>query len=171
METRFIGIFRWVLYGILLFFVAVIQRVVLGNAVIWGSTISLLPVAVAAVACQNGHEDGATFGLAVGLFWSFLGQASGAAFILFLTLGAMISGWVCTHYWTRGLGATFLLGLLCLVLCEGGIVVQKLYMRDVLPPNFGELVLIQIGISCVWAPVFWGLSRGVERVVERWKKS
>lgn len=171
MEHRFIGIFRWILYGFFLFFVAIVQRVVLGDFMVWGTTFSLLPVAVAAVACQNNHQDSALFGLCVGLFWSFLGQASGAGYILFLTLGAMVSGWVCTHYLTRGLGATILQGAFCLAICEGGIVLQMLYMNQALPPQFWQLVLIQIGVSTVTAPVFWALSRLVERTVDSWKKS
>ncbi len=170
MEKRFYGVFRWILYGFLLFCVAVIQRVILGNVAVFGTTLSLLPVAVAAVACQNNHQDGALVGLAVGLFWGILGQSSGAAFILFLTIGGALAGWFCTHYMTRGIGATTLLSALCLALCEGGIVVLKLYMGDVLPPHFLQLVLIQILASCLVAPLLCLLCRGVERMVEKWKR-
>lgn len=171
MKVHYIGFFRWVLYGILLLAVALVQKVILGNVVFWDTTFSILPVAVAAVACQNNHENSGIFALAVGLFWACMGQSSGAAFILFLPIGALISGWVCTHYLTRGLGSVILMGVLSVALCEGGIVLQRLYMGETLPAQFWQLVLQQIVISSLFAPLFWALTKGVERLVEFWKKS
>ncbi|MFI3313029.1 MAG: hypothetical protein R3Y62_04010 [Eubacteriales bacterium] len=171
MKVHYIGLFRWILYSVFLLLVAVVQKVVLGNVTLWGTTFSILPVAVAAVSCQSDHESSGIFGLAVGIFWACLGQSSGAAFTLFLPIGALLAGWFCTHYLTRGMGAVLLLGALAVALCEGGIVLQKLYMNEQLPDHFWQLVLRQIVISSLFAPLFWAITKGVERLVGHWKKS
>ncbi len=170
-KQRYWLVLRWVFYGFFILFVALLQTVFLGNSYFFGTKLSLFPIGVVAVACQCDHESSGFFALGAALFWSFLGQDNASGYCLFLPLAAMVSGWICSHYLTRGWGATFLLAVGCLLLCEGGLILVRLYMNLPLPADHWVLLGKQVLFSSLFAPLFWLVASSVERTVLRWKLS
>ena len=136
-----------------------VSTVILGNRTFFGAKLSLVPVYVTCVACWEGHEAGGFFALACALVWALSGASGGAVFVLTLPVAAVVAGFFCTTYLTRSLLPAMAGCLLALALCEGGVLVQRLYMDAALPSNAPALLAVTVGLSMVTAPVQWWLVR------------
>ncbi len=161
MAHRYRKILKWTLYSLGLLVVVLLNTVVLGNRTFLGAKLSLVPVYVACVACREGHESGSVFALAAGLLWALSGVEDGAMFVLMLPLAAVIAGYFPATYLTRTLLPALPGCLLALVLCEGGVYLQRLYMDAPLPSNALALLGLQIAFSMITAPLFWWLTRWI----------
>ena len=159
MVQRYRTILKWALYGAGLLLVMLLNTVVLGSRMFLGTKLSLVPVYTACVACREGHESGCCFALAAGLAWALSGAEGGAAFVLMLPLAAVPAGYFPSTYLTRTLLPALGGCLLTLVLCEGAVFLQRLYMGAALPANAPALLGLQIGFSLIPAPLFWWLTR------------
>ena len=159
MSHRYRTVLKWTLYSLGLLLVLLVNTVVLGGRTFLGTKLSLLPVYAACVACREGHESGGVFALAAALLWALSGVEGGAVFVLMLPLAAVIAGYFPATYLTRTLLPALGGCLLTLVLCEGAVFLQRLYMGAALPANAPALLGLQIGFSLIPAPLFWWLTR------------
>ena len=151
-------ILRWSLYSAGFLLVVLLSTTVLGNRTFFGAKLSLLPVYVTCVACRETHENGGLFALLTGLFWALTGAAGGPMFLFFMPLGCMLAGYVTSAYVTRSLMPAVCGSLLTLVLCEGGVYIQRLFLGSPMPGDAARLLLIQIGLSLLTTPLFWWLT-------------
>ena len=163
MAKRYRNLIKWALYSLVFLVVLLLNTVVLGHRTFFGAKLSLVPVYVTCVACREGHESGGLFALAAGLVWALSGAAGGAMFVLMLPVAAVISGYFTETYLTRWLLPAMAGCLLALLLSEGGIYLQRLYMAQPLPSNATALLGIQIACSMITAPLFWWLTRLIRK--------
>lgn len=159
MNQTYRNILKWTLYGFLFLLVMMVQTVILGSRTILGTRLSLVPVAVACVACTQDHESGGLYALLCALAWTLSGESTGAVYLLMLPIAACVGGYLCSTYLTHGLLPSLAMCLLALSLCEGGVYLLRLFMGAPLPSNALELVGTQVGLSLVTAPLWWGLAR------------
>lgn len=155
---------KWALYALVLLVGFVVQSVVLGHVRFWQTKLALLPVIVACVAARESLESGGLFGLLAGLFWVFSGDAESSLCIAMLTVLGTVAGHICGTYLTKNLLPTMLMCLLGLVLCQGGAFGLRWYLGSALPPQAHMLVLIQIGLSMLAAPVCWIVCRQIGQI-------
>lgn len=163
MAKRYRKLILWILYSLGFLLVLLLNTVVLGSRTFFGAKLSLVPVYVTCVACREGHERGGFFALAAGLVWALSGASGGAMFVLMLPVAAVISGYFTATYLNRTLLPAMAGCLLALLLCEGGIYLQRLYMAEPLPSNAAALLGIQIACSMITAPLFWWLTRLIRK--------
>ena len=161
MAKRYRTVLKWALYSAALLAVLLLNTVVLGGRTFLGAKLSLVPVYVACVAGREGHESGSVFALAAGLLWALSGIEDGAMFVLMLPLAAVFAGYFPATYLTRTLLPALPGCLLALVLCEGAVYVQRLYMGLALPSDALALLGLQIAFSMLTAPLFWWLTRWI----------
>ena len=159
MAIRYRSVLKWVLYSAGFLLVMLLSTVMLGDRRFWGTKLSLVPVYVSCVSCREGHEAGGFFALASALLWTLSGAEGGAVFVLMLPVAAVISGFFCNTYLTRTLLPALAGCLLALVLCEGGVYVQRVYMGAAMPPDAPVLLTLQILLSLAAGPLFWWLTR------------
>ena len=164
MVKRHRNIIKWALYCLGYLLVVLLSTVVLGNRTFTGTKLSLVPVYVTCVACREGHEAGGFFALAAALLWALSGAEGGAVFMLMLPVAAIVAGYFCNTYLSRTLLPALAGCLLALVLCEGGVYVQRLYMGSALPPQALKLLALQTAYSMLTAPLFWWLTRLIGKV-------
>lgn len=161
MNHKYRTLVKWLLHGLLFLLVMMVQTVILGNRTFWGAKLSLVPVAVACVACREGHESGGVFALAAGLLWCLSGVSGGSAYLLLLPVSAVICGYFCSTYLTRSLLPCAAGCLLTLTLAEGGAYLQRYYLGGALPAGAGHKLAVQILLSMPACPLFWAVSRAV----------
>lgn len=158
MTQRKRTIFRWSLYSAGFLLVVLLSTSVLGNRTFLGTKLSLLPVYAACVACREGHEQGGLFALLTAVFWALSGASGGAVFLFLLPLGSIVAGYITSAFVTRSLLPALGGSLLTLVLCEGAVYVQRLFLGSPMPGNASRLLLLQIGFSLLTTPLFWWLT-------------
>lgn len=159
MNRNYRNLLKWCLFSVGFLFVMMVSTVILGNRTFLGTKLSLVPIYVSCVACHEGHESGGFFALGASLLWALSGAAGGAVFVLMLPLASILASYFCNTYLTRSLLPAMASCLLALVLCEGGVYIQRSYMDAVMPPNALTLLALQVGLSMLTAPLFWGLTR------------
>jgi len=164
MNHKYRTLIKWCLYSLLFLLVMMIETVVLGNRTILGAKLSLAPVAVACVACREGHESGGVFALAASLVWCLSGAAGGTLVLLVLPPAAIICGYFCSTYLTRGILPCLAGCLLALAATDGGAYLQRLYLGGAMPADAPRRLGLQICFSLALCPVFWLVARGVGKV-------
>lgn len=84
---------KWVLYGLLLVALSVVQDVLLSRVRLLGATTELVPCTIFLIAILEGTERGSVFSLVAGLLYLFSGTAPGPysmVAITFFSVGACI---------------------------------------------------------------------------------
>lgn len=168
MNQRKRKILRWCLYSAGFLLVLLLSTTVLGDRTFLGTKLSLVPVYVACTACREGHERGGLFALLTALFWALSGAAGGAVFLFCLPLGSIIAGYITSAYVAQALLPALCGTALTLVLCEGGVYVQRLFLGSPLPGNALELLGLQIGFSLLTTPLFWWLTGRIAKAGDRY---
>ena len=167
MTQRQRNFLRWSLYSAGFLLVLLLSTSVLGNRTFLGTKLSLLPVYAACVACREGHEQGGLFALITAAFWALSGASGGAVFVFLLPLGSMVAGYITSAYVTRSLMPAVGGSLLNLVLCEGAVYVQRLFLGSPMPADASRLVLLQIGFPLLTTPLFWWLTGKIAKAGDR----
>lgn len=164
MNRRFLIPLKWTIYSALFLFVLLFSSVVLGDKTFFGAKLSLLPVYITCVACREGHESGGFFALITTFFWALSGASGVAVILVMLTLSCVIAGYICSAYLTRSLLPTAVFCLMSLVLSEGGVYAQRIFMGEPMPSNALLVLGITVGLSVLSAPLFWLLTRAIGKV-------
>lgn len=129
---------KWLLYGLLLLFVALLQRQVFGRIRLLGVMPVLMPAAVIALASLEGAVGGGAFGIAAGVLATSL-DGSRAWAVLLLCLCGVASGVIIRHVVSRSFPGYLLCCLGAMALREAGLVLTKWWQGVA-----GPLVLLRV---------------------------
>lgn len=129
---------KWLAYGLLLLFVALLQRQVFGRIRLLGVMPVLMPAAAIALASLEGAVGGAAFGIAAGVLSTYL-DGSSAWMVLLLCLCGIGSGLFVRHVMSRSFPGYLLCCLGAMTLRESGLVLVK-WLQGVAQP----LVLLRV---------------------------
>lgn len=80
---------KWVLYGLLLVALSVLQDVLLSRVRLLGATTELVPCAIFLICIMEGSERGSVFSLVAGLLYLFSGTAPGPYSMVAITFCAV----------------------------------------------------------------------------------
>jgi rod shape-determining protein MreD len=167
--TRRDYIYKWAAYGLGLVLVWVPDAFVLSRFPVMGVCPTLLPLALAAVALQEGAFAGTGFGLTVGLLWELTYPGGFGGLVFGLALAGMIIGTLAQY----ALNQSFLGCLLCcagLLGCLGALRV----LRGLMTQAATLSVLLGVAIpecllSLAWTPVVFLLFRAIFRRIKKLK--
>lgn len=162
MNKTYRNMIMWVLYALLFLLVLVLQTVVFGKHRFFGVKLSLIPVAVACIGMQVGHEAGAVFALASSLVWCWTGADGGSVGIVTLTTVGILSGYLCDAVFSRRLIPALGMSLGAVVLHEGVLFLLKYYLSAV-DIGLWRWLPVQAGLSLLACPLLYLLSRCIRK--------
>lgn len=162
MNKTYRNTIMWALYALLFLAVMVIQTVILGKHRFWGAKLSLIPVAVACIAMQVGHEPGAVFALAASLVWCLTGADGGSVGIVTLTVTGILAGYLCDAVYARRLIPALCLSLGAVLLHEGVLFLVKYYLNEA-SLGLCRWLPIQAGLSILACPVLYPLAKLIRK--------
>ena len=163
--TRRDLIHKWLVYGLGLLLLWLMDAYILPRFPLFGFTPMLLPLAAAAVAVLEGAFAGAGFGLSVGLLWELTYPGGFGGLIIGLTAAGMAMG-VVSQYALRQSFPGFLV-------CSAGLLFLLDGLRTLLrllthTASLGQLLSVAIPeclLTMLWSPVVWLVFRAVHRRV------
>jgi len=163
--TRRDLIHKWLVYGLGLLPLWLLDAYILPRYPLLGFTPMLLPLVAAAVAVLEGAFAGAGFGMAVGLLWELAYPGGFGGLVIGLTAAGMAMGAV-SQYALRQSFAGFLVcsGAL-LFLLDGLRVLQGLLTNTA---SLGQLLAVALPeylLTMLWSPAVWLVFRGIFRKV------
>ncbi len=155
---------KWGFYSLGFLLTLLIESSVLGHRTFFGAKLSLIPSYLCCAACREGHERGGVFALCATLFWALSGVTGGPVFMALLPASCIAAAYLCNALLTRSLPPVMAGCLFSLALCQGGLYLLRLYLLEPMPPDALRLLLIQIALSMLPTPLFWWLTRVIERM-------
>lgn len=138
------SLLKWVLYGLLLLVLSLLQDVVLCRFRLYGATSELVPCGIILICVLEGAERGSVFALVASMLYLFSGTAAGPYSVVFLTFPAIGVTVLRQAYLQKG----FFAALLCTAVA--------MMMYELL--NFGIGLFLSLTVpSRVWGFVLTAL--------------
>lgn len=163
--TRRDQIHKWFVYALGLLPVWILDEFILTRIPLLGVVPMLLPIAVVAVAVQEGALAGAGFGMAVGLLWELAYPGGFGGTVFFLALAGMISGGLTQYALSQSLPGCLLCSAGTLAALDGLRVAGKLISRAASLPALLQVAVPEFLLSLLWTPVIYLLFRAIYRRV------
>ena len=161
---QWLHILRWSLYALLFLVAMMVQTVVFGNRLVFGTKPLLTPVVICCVCLREGAERGGIFALVASLFWCFSGVEYGPVGIVVQTvvpvLGTVLSRGILSSRYIPCLLITFLA-----LLAEQCIVYALKLFSDLAQPRLFFTVLLPcVFVSLLFQPVIYILVKQIEKI-------
>ena len=151
-----LSILKWVLIGLVLLLLSVLQDVVLCRFRLFGAATDLVPCAIILICIMEGVENGCVFALVSSLIYQFSGSAPGMYAMVFITLLAIVAAIFRQSYLQKGFGAAFFCAAGALFIYELLIFFMGLFLGLSFP---GRIIgfLITGGLSLISIPLLYPL--------------
>lgn len=161
---------KWVLYGVVLVVLSVLQDVLLCRVHFFGATTELVPCGIFLICLLEGVENGTLFALVAGALYVFSGSSAGNHVIVLIPVVGFLVTWLRQSYLQQGFGAAMLCTVAAMVLY-----VLTVFFVSVF---FGTTPLSRIGIfglqtvlTLLAAPALYPLVRLIGKIGgEAWKE-
>lgn len=146
---------KWALYALLFLFTLLLQDSLLGRYNLLGAGFCLCPLVTAAVAAEEGAENGGVFALVSATVWALGGATDGGSFILTMTALAVVVGYLFRTLLNHRWWAVAVLSLVSLFLSLllpylVRIYLQELSLRSLLPMLSQCLMAIPFAAGISW---------------------
>lgn len=159
--TRRDLIHKWLVYALGLLPVWLLDAYILPRYPLWGTTPTLLPLAVAAVAVLEGAYSGTGFGLAVGLLWELAYPGGFGAMVFFLALAGMAMGAVSQYALSQSFPGCLICSAGVLALLELLRVGRRLFINAADLSSLLQVAVPEFLWSLAWTPLVWLLFRSI----------
>ena len=164
-----LSILRWVLYGVILIVLSVIQDVVLCKAHILGATTDLVPCAIVLICVQLGAERSAVFSLIAALLYQFSGSAPGYYVIAMIPILSILAAIIRKSLFRKSLSSTLLCACVAVMLYEMGVFGFGLLFQNTTLVRLTRFLLTG-GLSFLSYPILYPLTAAIEKIGEKtWK--
>ena len=164
------SILKWLLYGLVLLVLSVLQDVFLCRFRLLGATTELVPVGIFLICLLVGMERGCIFALASACLYLFSGTAAGTYSIVFITVLSVLVTWLRQSYLQKGFAPAMLCTALAMAVYELGVFAIGLFLGL----TTGGRILgfaVTTGLSLVAAPVLYPILLAIGRIGgEEWKE-
>lgn len=147
---------KWLLIGVTLLILSVLQDVVLCRFRLFGATTDLVPCAIILICIMEGVENGSVFALCASLVYQFSGSAPGMYAMVFLTVTAIFAALFRQSYLQKGLGAAFFCTAGALLVYELLIFFMGLFLDLCYPERIVGFV-ISGSLSLISIPLLYPL--------------
>ncbi len=158
-------IHKWLIYGLGLIPVWLLDAYILPRYPVMGVAPSLLPVAVAAVAVLEGTFAGTGFGLAVGLLWELAYPGGFGGLVLGMALAGMLAGGVAQYLLRQSLLSCLLCSGVILSVLDGLRVLTGLFINAAPLSVLLRIAVPEILLSLIWVLPVWFLFHAIFRRV------
>ena len=164
------AILKWVLYGLVLLVLSVLQDVVLCNFRLFGATTDLVPCAIILVCLLEGSQGGCVFTLIAALFYWFSGAAGGPFAMVIITVLSIFVAMFRQSYLQKGFGAAMLCTAFAVVVYEMALFLLGAF-TGLTPWSRFAGFLLTAGMSLLAAPILYPILLSIESIGgETWKE-
>ena len=161
---------KWLLYGLVVLVLSVIQDVMLCKLDIFGAATDLVPCAILTVCILEGAESGSLFSLIAATVYLFSGTAPGFHIVALLPLLGVISSIFRQNYLRKGLVSTFFCTGVMVLVYEIVIFAVALFVEQTYAARF-SVALITAGLSCLVIPILYPILVSIGKIGgETWKE-
>ena len=161
---------KWLLYGLVVLALSVIQDVMLCRVSLYGGTTDLVPCAILTVCVIEGAEAGSLFSLAAALLYLFSGTAPGVHIVALIPFLGVVTSIFRQNYLRKGFSATVLCAGAAVMLYELIIFAVALFLE--LTHTGRATAALATGIlSCLAVPVLYPILVSISKIGgETWKE-
>lgn len=149
-----LSLLKWVLYGLMLLVLSVVQDVILCRFRLFGATTDLVPCGIFLICLVEGTERGSLFALITSMLYFFSGSAPGTHVMVLITVLSITICALRQGYLQRGFAAAMLCTLLFMVLYETGVFAVALFLKVTYLERFLSFA-ITVGLTLITAPILY----------------
>ena len=161
---------HWVLYGLVLLVLSILQDVILCHMRVFGASTELVPCAIFLICILEGVEKGSVFALVASLAYLFSGTAPGPYAMVFITVFAIGATIFRQSLLQKGFRAAMLCAGLAMALDELAVFAIGLFLGLT---HFGRWYgfLLSAGMSMLAAPLLYPILLSIGNIGgEAWKE-
>ena len=151
-----LSLLKWLLLGLVLLLLSVLQDVVFCRFRLLGATTDLVPCAIILICIMEGVENGCVFALLSSLIYQFSGTAPGMYAMVFLTILSILAAIFRQSYLQKGFGAAFFCTAGALLLYELLVFFMGLFLGLSFPERIVGFLLTS-GLSLICIPFVYPL--------------
>ncbi len=161
---------KWLLYGLVVLVLSVLQDVLLCDLYVWGATTDLVPCAVLMVCVLEGAEHGSLFCLISALVYLFSGSSPGYHILVLLPVLGVGASIFRQSLLRKSFGATILCAGAALFIYELAIYAMALFLNLTHTGRF-SVALITAGLSLAAMPLLYPILVSIGKIGgETWKE-
>lgn len=165
-----LSLLKWLLYGLVLLVLSVVQDVVMSRMNILGTTTDLVPCAIMLAAVIQGPETGSVLCLISAALYQFSGTAPGGYVIPLITVLGVAAGIFRLSYLRKGFSTTLICTAGVVVLYELAVWAMGLFLGQTQPERVTAFLLTG-GLTLVTVPVLYPIMRSIGKIGgEAWKE-
>ena len=165
-----LSLLKWLLIGVILLILSVLQDVVLCRFRILGATTDLVPCAIILICIMEGVEKGCLFALWSSLIYQFSGSAPGMYAMVFLTVLAILAAIFRQSYLQKGFGVAMLCTGVAMLVYEMLIFGTGLFLEQTYLSRIGVFALTAI-FSLLTVPALYPVCKAIGKIGgEIWKE-
>ena len=164
------NLLKWVLYGLLLVLLSVLQDVFLTHLRILNATTDLVPCAIILICVIEGTNTGSVFSLVASLFYLFSVDGLGPYIVVFITFLAIIVTAFRQGYLRKGFAAAMLCVGTAMLIYELLLFAFALFLQYTTVPRIIGFLLTAI-MSIVVAPLIYFPAKAINALGgDAWKE-
>lgn len=161
---------KWVLYGVILLVLSVLQDTIFCHIRFWGARLDLVPCAIILICVVQGAESGSIFILTASALFLFTGTAPGAYVIAYMTILGLTVTLLRQSYLRNGFSAVMLCTAAAYLLYELAVFFTGLYLQQTTLDKLYRF-LLTAGLTFPLAPMLYPITLAVDKVGgEAWKE-
>lgn len=165
-----LSLLKWLLFGLVLLVLSVLQDVVMSRLNILGATTDLLPCASLLAAVILGPETGSVFCLVASALYQLSGSAPGVYAIPLITALGVAAGIFRLSYFRSGFSTALICTTGALVLYELAVWAMGIFLGQTRPDRVTAFLLTG-AMTLVTVPVLYPMMRSIGKIGgEAWKE-
>lgn len=169
-QTQRKTLLKWVLYGLMLLVLSVLQDVLFCRVRIFGATTELVPCGIFLICIAEGPERGSVFTLIAACLYLFSGTAAGYYCIVFITAYGLLATCLRQAYLQKGFVAAMLCTAAAIVAYELSVFLMGLFLGMTNIGRIGGFIITAI-MTLIFAPILYPVVRSISNVGgEAWKE-
>lgn len=165
-----LSLLKWLLFGLVLLVLSVVQDVVMSRVRILGATTDLVPCAILLAAVLLGPENGSVFCLVAAALYQFSGSAPGVYVIPLITALGAAAGIFRLSYLRSGFSTALICTAGTMVIYELAVWAMGLFLGQTQPGRV-TVFLLTGGLTLAAVPVLYPVMRSIGKIGgEAWKE-
>ena len=153
-------VLKWLLYGLFLLALSVVQDVLLSRVRLFGTTTELVPCAIFMICLLEGLERGCVFALVASLLYLFSGSAAGTYAIVLITVLAVGVMFLRQSWLQKGFPTAMLCTGAAMILYELAVFVVCLFLGMTTFGRIGSFFMTAL-LTMVTAPAMYPVLKAI----------
>lgn len=164
------SLLKWLLYGLVLLVLSILQDVILCRIRLFGATTELVPCGIFLICILEGTHTGSVFALAASLAYLFSGTAPGTYAMVFIVMLAVLVCIFRQAYLQKGFSAAMLCTAIAMLAYELAVFAIGLFLGLTVPDRIIGFCITAV-LSLIAAPVLYPIVLSIGSLGgEAWKE-